>query len=74
VTAPNWDLLDQDEYWDTEREGRVRLVDMSPSHRANLLAWLRAPHWAQQGEYVAGPLVDRLEALVAEDRANEAGQ
>jgi hypothetical protein len=52
VTAPNWDLLDQDEYWDTEREGRVRLVDMTPTHRANL--------------------VDRLVALVAEDRANGA--
>ncbi len=61
--------LDQAETWTGEDGRTVALVDMTPSRRAALLAWLRRDEWCTGTE----PLYVRLRDLVQQD-ANGAAQ
>lgn len=68
----------QDEWWEPDHGPAVRLVDMTPSHRRNLLAFLRRPV-IDEGDGPTDPDYDedtpfmrRLAALVAADENGEA--
>lgn len=53
------DIYSQEEWWKPADGQRVRLVDMMPTHRANLLRWLernaRAIEFNDSLAYLAGP-------------------